>query len=111
VQRTIVQIAQLLQLPAPELVENPLDAANAGIRLGKPVSSKRVRAYRALVVLLACSLAIPLIFALWSGKLSTSESLSGHSARSWPFLLIRHSIGRVDAGLSTTATSGSSGCR
>ena len=48
VQRTIVQIAQLLQLPAPELIENPLDAANAGIRLGKPVSSKRVQAYRAL---------------------------------------------------------------
>jgi hypothetical protein len=30
VQRTIVQIAQLLQLPAPELVENPLDAAMRG---------------------------------------------------------------------------------
>src|SRR5215207_11289111 len=32
VQRTIVQIARLLRLPAPEMVENPLDAANAGIR-------------------------------------------------------------------------------
>ena len=90
VQRTIVQIAQLLQLPAPELVENPLDAANAGMRLGKPVSSKRVRAYRALVVLLACSLAIPLIFALWSGKLSAFGIAVGSFGAIMAFLLIRH---------------------
>ena len=90
VQRTIVQIAQLLQLPAPDLVENPLDAANAGIRLGKPVSSKRVRAYRALVVLLACSLAIPLIFGLWSGKLSAFGIAVGSFAAIMAFLLIRH---------------------
>ncbi|WP_426531356.1 hypothetical protein [Bradyrhizobium sp. McL0615] len=90
VQRTIVQIAQLLQLPAPELVENPLDAANARIRLGKPVSSKRVRAYRALLVLLACSLAIPLIFALWSGKLSTFGIAVGSFGGIMAFLLIRH---------------------
>ena len=88
--RTIVQIARLLQLPAPELVENPLDAANAGIRLGKPVSSKRVRAYRALVVLLACSLAIPLIFALWSGKLSAFGIAVGSFGGIMAFLLIRH---------------------
>jgi hypothetical protein len=90
VQRTIVQIARLLQLPAPELVENPLDAANAGIRLGKPVSSKRVRAYRALVVLLACSLAIPLIFALWSGKLSGLGIAVGSFGAIMAFLLTRH---------------------
>jgi hypothetical protein len=90
VQRTIAQIAQLLQLPAPELVENPLDAANARIRLGKPVSSKRVRAYRALLVLLACSLAIPLIFALWSGKLSTFGIAVGSFGGIMAFLLIRH---------------------
>jgi hypothetical protein len=90
VQRTIVQIAQLLQLPAPKLVENPLDAANAGIRLGKPISSKRVRAYRALVVLLACSLAIPLIFALWSGKLSAFGIAVGSFGAIMAFLLIRH---------------------
>src|SRR4029450_422184 len=53
VQRTIVQIAQLLQLPAPELIENPLDAANAGIRLGKPVSSKGLPAHTAPLMLLA----------------------------------------------------------
>ena len=90
VQRTVVQIAQLLQLPAPELVENPLDAANAGIRLGKPVSYKRVRAYRALVVLLACSLAIPIIFALWSGKLSALGIAVGSFGGIIAFLLIRH---------------------
>jgi hypothetical protein len=90
VQRTIVQIAQLLQLPAPELIENPLDAANAGMRLGKPVSSKRVRAYRALVVLLACSLAIPLIFALWSGKLAAFGIAVGSFGGIMAFLLIRH---------------------
>jgi hypothetical protein len=90
VQRTIVQIAQLLRLPAPELVENPLDAANARIRLGKPVSSKRVRAYRALAALLACSLAIPLIFALWSGKISTFGIAVGSFGGIMAFLLIRH---------------------
>src|SRR6478609_1778237 len=90
VQRTIVQIARLLQLPAPELVENPLDAANARIRLGKPVSAKRVRAYRALVVLLACSLAIPLIFALWNGKLSGFGIAVGSFAAIMAFLLVRH---------------------
>jgi len=90
VQRTIVQIAQLLQLPAPELIENPLDAANAGIRLGKPVSSKRVQAYRALLVLLACSLAIPLIFALWSGKLSGFGIAVGSFGAIVAFLLTRH---------------------
>jgi hypothetical protein len=90
VQSTIVQIAQLLQLPAPELVENPLDAANAGIRLGKPVSSKRVQAYRALLVLLACSLAIPLIFALWNGKLSGFGIAVGSFGAIVAFLLTRH---------------------
>jgi hypothetical protein len=90
VQRTIAQIARLLQLPAPELIENPLDAANAGIRLGKPVSSKRVRAYRALVALLACSLAIPLFFALWSGKWSALGIAVGSFGAIMAFLLIRH---------------------
>ena len=90
VQRTIVQIARLLRLPAPELVENPLDAANAGIRLGKPVSSKRVRAYRALIVLLACSLAIPLIFGLWSGNPSALEIAVGSFGAIMAFLLVRH---------------------
>jgi hypothetical protein len=90
VQRTIVRIARLLQLPAPELIENPLDAANAAIRLGKPVSSKRLLAYRALVVLLACSLAVPLIFALWSGRLSALGIAVGSFGGIMAFLLIRH---------------------
>jgi hypothetical protein len=90
VQKTIVQIARLLQLPAPELIENPLDAANARIRLGKPVSAKRLRAYRALLALLACSLAIPLIFALWSGKLTALGFAVGSFGGIMAFLLIRH---------------------
>ena len=90
VQRAIVQIARLLQLPAPELVENPLDAANAAIRLGKPIGSRRVQAYRVLIVLLACSLAIPLIFALWSGKLSAFGIAVGSFGAIMAFLLIRH---------------------
>jgi len=70
VKRTTIQIARLLQLPAPELAENPLDAANAAIRLGKPVSARRLWAFRALAGLLVCSVVLPPAFALWSGKLS-----------------------------------------
>src|SRR5689334_412104 len=68
VQNTTARIARLLQLPAPELAENPLDAANARIRLGKPISPKRLMAYRALLALLAGSLLIPPILALWTGQ-------------------------------------------
>lgn len=70
VKRTTVQIARLLQLPAPELAENPLDAANAAIRLGKPVSVRRLWAFRALTGVLVCSVVLPPALALWSGKLS-----------------------------------------
>jgi hypothetical protein len=90
VQRTTLQVARLLQLPPPELTENPLDAANARIRLGKPVSSKRVRAYRALVVLLACSLSLPFIYALWSGKLSALGIAVWSLGAIVAFVLIRH---------------------
>jgi len=70
VKRTTVQIARLLQLPAPELAENPLDAANTAIRLGKPVSIRRLWAFRALTGVLVCSVVLPPALALWSGKLS-----------------------------------------
>jgi hypothetical protein len=90
VQKTTLQIARLLQLPAPELAENPLDAANARIRLGKPVSSKRVWAYRALVALLACSLSLPFIYALWSGKLSALGIAVWSLGAIMAFLLIRY---------------------
>ncbi|OCK55936.1 hypothetical protein LMTR3_34155 [Bradyrhizobium sp. LMTR 3] len=70
VHETTVRIARLLQLPDPEPVENPLDAVNAGIRLGKPVNPKRVLGYTALIVLLACVLSFPFIHALWNGTLS-----------------------------------------
>ena len=90
VQRTTLQVARLLQLPAPALVENPLDAANARIRLGKPVSSRRVRAYRALVALLACSLSLPFIYALWSGKLSALWIAVWSLGAIMAFVLIRY---------------------
>jgi hypothetical protein len=90
VQRTTAQIARLLQLPAPELAENPLDAVNAAIRLGKPVSSKRLWAYRALVALLVCSLCLPLVYALWSGKLSGLVIAVWAFGAIVAFLLIRH---------------------
>ncbi|NOJ50616.1 hypothetical protein [Bradyrhizobium archetypum] len=70
VHETTVRIARLLRLPDPEPVENPLDAVNAGIRLGKPVNSKRVRGFKVLIVLLAGALSIPFIYALWNDKLS-----------------------------------------
>jgi hypothetical protein len=90
VQKTTLQIAWLLQLPAPELAENPFDAANARIRLGKPISSKRIRAYRALLVLLACSLSLPFIYALWSGKLSALGIAVWSLGAIMAFVLIRY---------------------
>lgn len=90
VQKTTLQIAWLLQLPAPELAENPFDAANPGIRLGKPISSKRVRAYRALLVLLVCSLSLPFIYALWSGKLSALGIAVWSLSAIMAFVLIRY---------------------
>jgi hypothetical protein len=90
VQRTALQVARLLQLPAPTLIENPLDAANARIRLGKPIGSRRVRAYRALLVLLACSLSLPFIYALWSGKLSALGVAVWSLGAIMAFVLIRY---------------------
>ena len=90
VQRTTLQIARLLQLPAPALIENPLDAANARIRLGKPIGSRRVRAYRALIVLLACSLSLPFAYALWSGKLSALGIAVWSLGAIMAFVLIRY---------------------
>ena len=90
VQRTTLQVARLLQLPAPALIENPLDAANARIRLGKPIGPRRVRAYRALLVLLACSLSLPFIYALWSGKLSALGAAVWSLGAIMAFVLIRY---------------------
>jgi hypothetical protein len=90
VQKTTLQVARLLQLPAPEIAENPLDAANARIRLGKPVSSRRVRAYQALVALLACSLSLPFAYALWSGELSALGIAVWSLGAIMAFVLIRY---------------------
>jgi hypothetical protein len=90
VQRTTLQVARLLRQPAPALAENPLDSANARIRLGKPIGSKRVRAYRALIVLLACSLSLPFAYALWSGKLSALGIAVWSLGAIMAFVLIRY---------------------
>lgn len=71
VHETTVRIARLLQLPDPEPAENPLDAINAEIRLGKPVDPRRGRGHRVLIVLLAGVLSFPFVHALWNGELSS----------------------------------------
>ena len=70
VHETASRISRLLRLPDPEPAENPLDAVNAGIRLGKPVNPKRVRRRKVIIMLLAGVLSIPFIHALWNDKLS-----------------------------------------
>ncbi|HEY9452433.1 MAG TPA: hypothetical protein VIR82_07170 [Bradyrhizobium sp.] len=70
VHETALRISRLLRLPDPEPVENPLDAVNAGILLGKPANPKRVLAYKVFIVLFALVLSIPFIHALWHDKLS-----------------------------------------
>ena len=70
VHETALRISRLLRLPDPEPAENPLDAVNAGIRLGKPVNPKRVQRRKVIIVLLACVLSIPFIHALWNDTLS-----------------------------------------
>src|SRR5437763_9411834 len=52
VHETASRISRLLRLPDPEPAENPLDAVNAGIRLGKPVNPKRVRRRKVIIMLL-----------------------------------------------------------
>ena len=70
VHETALRISRLLRLPDPEPAENPLDAVNAGIRLGKPLNPKRVRGLKVIIVLLAGVLSIPFIHALWDDQLS-----------------------------------------
>jgi hypothetical protein len=90
VQRTTLQVARLLHLPVPEIAENPLDSANARIRLGKPLGPNRVMAYRALVALLACSLSLPFAYAIWSGKLSALGIAVWSLGAIVAFVLIRY---------------------
>ena len=90
VQRTTLQVARLLQLPAPEITENPLDSANARIRLGKPLGRNRVLAYRVLVALLACSLSLPFAYAIWSGTLSALGIAVWSLGAIMAFVLIRY---------------------
>jgi hypothetical protein len=96
VHQTTVRIARLLRLPDPAPVENPLDAANAGIQLGKPVNAKRVQAYKILIVLLAGVLSIPFIHALWNDKLSPFGTAVWSLGAIVAFVLLR-SLNRMSA--------------
>jgi hypothetical protein len=68
VHETTVRIARLLQLPAPEPVNNPLDAGNPEITLGSPVSPDFGRVIRMTVPILAGLCALPFVIAFWIGK-------------------------------------------
>jgi hypothetical protein len=67
---TTVRVARLLALPEPGPADNPLDAVNPEIRLGKPVKPKTGEGSRLLIVLLACVLSVPFAYALWRSELS-----------------------------------------
>ena len=67
---TTVRVARLLALPEPASADNPLDAVNPEMRLGKPIKLKTGEGNRLLIVLLASVLSIPFAYALWHGELS-----------------------------------------
>lgn len=96
VHETAVRISRLLRLPDPEPAENPLDAVNAGIRLGKPVNPKRVRGLKVIIVLLAVVLNIPFIHALWNDTLSAFGIAVWSLGAIVAFVLLR-SLNRMSA--------------
>jgi hypothetical protein len=65
---TTVGIARLLQLPAPEPVNNPLDVGNAEITLGSPVSPDFGRVIRMTVPVVAGLCTLPFLIAFWIGE-------------------------------------------
>ncbi|ANW06160.1 hypothetical protein [Bradyrhizobium icense] len=96
VHQTTVRIARLLRLPDPEPIENPLDAANAGIRLGKPVNRHKVRGLKILIVLLAGLPSVHFIYALWSGKMSALVIAVWSLGAIVAFVLLRY-LHRINA--------------
>jgi hypothetical protein len=68
VNETAATVADLLGLPEAILIDNPLDAANAAITLGSPVSSSLVRVVRmaAPVLVMLCILSVTIAF--WIGQ-------------------------------------------
>jgi len=97
VHETTVRIARLLRLPDPEPAENPLDAVNPGIRLGKPTNTRRLRGFQALIVLLACTLSIPFVDALWNGELSPLGTAAWSLGAIVTFILLRQ-LQRMSSG-------------
>ena len=69
INETAATVAGLLGLPDAEPVDNPLDAGNAEITLGSPVSSDFGRVIRMTVPVLAGLCTLPFLVAFWIGEL------------------------------------------
>jgi len=68
VNETAATIAGLLGLPDAAPIDNPLDAGNAEITLGSPVSSDFGRVIRMTVPVVAGLCALPFLITFWIGK-------------------------------------------
>jgi len=68
VRESTARIARLLQLPDPEPADNPLDAGNAEITLGSPVSPDFGRVIRMVVPVVAGLCTLPFLIAFWAGE-------------------------------------------
>ena len=84
VNKSAATIAGLLGFPDAAPVDNPLDAGNAEITLGSPVSPDFGRVHTILTVLVLAGLCTPFIIAFWIGKLSALGIPSCLSACSLP---------------------------
>ncbi len=68
VSETGARVTRLLGLPDAGPVDNPLDAANAEIRLGRPLRAGIGRMVRMLAPVLAVLCCLPFLVALWIGE-------------------------------------------
>ena len=68
VNETSATVARLLDLPDAPPVDNPLDAVNAEITLGSPVSPNFGRVIRMTVPVLAGLCSLPFLIAFWIGE-------------------------------------------
>ena len=68
INETSATVAQLLGLPAAPHVDNRLDAGNAEIILGPPVSPGFSRVIRMIVPVLAALCSLPFLIAFWIGE-------------------------------------------
>jgi hypothetical protein len=76
VHQTTARVARMFGFPDPEPANNPLDAINSEICLGRPVERKVGTGARVLIVLFGGMLSLPLSYALWNDQLSTLEAIA-----------------------------------